>query len=57
MLNHALEFTSSTRHFTRTLRALQYTKLDRVMLFTRQTFVSECHVTLELYRTVRTFQL
>ena len=33
------------------LRALQYTKLDRVMLFTQQKLGSECDVTLERYRT------
>ena len=31
------------------LRALQYTKLDQVMLFTQQKFASKCDVTLELY--------
>ena len=52
MQNRALEFISSTRHFTAssTLRANQHTKLNRAMLFTQQIFTSECDVTSEQYR-------
>ena len=54
MQNHALEFISSTRHFTASsvLQANQHTKLNQAMLLTQQIFVSECniYVTSEWYR-------
>ena len=51
MQDRALEFTSSTRHFTASsaLQVNQHMKLDQAMLFTRQIFASECNITSEWY--------
>ena len=48
MLSHAIEFTSSTRHFAR-CEHFSIRNLDQVMLLTRQKFVSECDITLKRY--------